>query len=68
MLGPGDLSVIAGIPYQFDHPIITEALRGPWPARSKKAGKAYKGPSAAPLSTRGGSWTWGRHSSATART
>lgn len=27
MLGPGDLSVLAGIPYQFDHPIITGATR-----------------------------------------
>lgn len=27
MLGPGDLSVIAGIPYQFDHPVITNAYR-----------------------------------------
>lgn len=27
MIGPGDLSVIAGIPYQFDHPLITEAYR-----------------------------------------
>lgn len=25
MIGPGDLSVIAGIPYQFDHPIIADA-------------------------------------------
>jgi 4-hydroxy-2-oxoheptanedioate aldolase len=25
MLGPGDLSVIAGIPYQFDHPLIQGA-------------------------------------------
>jgi 4-hydroxy-2-oxoheptanedioate aldolase len=27
MLGPGDLSVIAGIPYQFDHPLIAGAYR-----------------------------------------
>jgi len=27
MLGPGDLSVMAGIPYQFDHPIITGAYQ-----------------------------------------
>lgn len=27
MLGPGDLSVIAGIPYQFDHPLIADAYR-----------------------------------------
>ncbi len=25
MLGPGDLSVIAGIPYEFDHPLIANA-------------------------------------------
>ena len=27
MLGPGDLSVVAGIPYQFDHPLILDAYR-----------------------------------------
>ena len=27
MIGPGDLSVIAGIPYQFDHPLIADAYR-----------------------------------------
>jgi len=27
MLGPGDLSVLAGIPYQFDHPVISDAYR-----------------------------------------
>ena len=27
MLGPGDLSVLAGVPYQFDHPIIADAYR-----------------------------------------
>lgn len=27
MLGPGDLSVVAGIPYQFTHPIILDAYR-----------------------------------------
>lgn len=27
MLGPADLSVIAGIPYQFDHPLIADAYR-----------------------------------------
>lgn len=27
MLGPGDLSVIAGIPYQFDHPLIKDAYK-----------------------------------------
>lgn len=27
MLGPGDLSVLAGIPFQFEHPLITDAYR-----------------------------------------
>ncbi len=27
MLGPGDLSVLAGVPYQFDHPIVRGAYR-----------------------------------------
>jgi 4-hydroxy-2-oxoheptanedioate aldolase len=27
MLGPGDLSVLSGVPYQFTHPIILEARR-----------------------------------------
>lgn len=27
MLGPGDLSVLSGIPFQFDHPIIHDAYR-----------------------------------------
>src|SRR5262245_29007303 len=38
MLGPGDLSVVAGIPYQFDHPIITDAYRRVASA-AKNAGK-----------------------------
>jgi 4-hydroxy-2-oxoheptanedioate aldolase len=38
MLGPGDLSVIAGIPYQFDHPVITGAYRS-LAAAAKSAGK-----------------------------
>jgi 4-hydroxy-2-oxoheptanedioate aldolase len=25
MLGPGDLSVLAGVPYQFDHPLLAQA-------------------------------------------
>jgi 4-hydroxy-2-oxoheptanedioate aldolase len=37
MLGPGDLSVIAGIPYQFDHPIIIDAHKRVAEA-AKKAG------------------------------
>lgn len=27
MLGPGDYSVLAGVPFQFDHPLIEEAYR-----------------------------------------
>jgi len=38
MLGPGDLSVIAGIPYQFDHPLIADAHRS-IAAAAKSAGK-----------------------------
>jgi 4-hydroxy-2-oxoheptanedioate aldolase len=38
MIGPGDLSVIAGIPYQFDHPTITDAYRRVAVA-AKSAGK-----------------------------
>ncbi|SIO55482.1 4-hydroxy-2-oxoheptanedioate aldolase [Singulisphaera sp. GP187] len=38
MLGPGDLSVLSGIPYQFDHPIISDALRRT-AAAAKSAGK-----------------------------
>jgi 4-hydroxy-2-oxoheptanedioate aldolase len=38
MLGPGDLSVIAGIPYQFDHPLITGAYERV-AAAAKIAGK-----------------------------
>lgn len=38
MLGPGDLSVVAGIPYQFDHPLITGAYQRVADA-ARKAGK-----------------------------
>jgi 4-hydroxy-2-oxoheptanedioate aldolase len=38
MLGPGDLSVMAGIPYQFDHSIITDAYRC-LASAAKSAGK-----------------------------
>jgi 4-hydroxy-2-oxoheptanedioate aldolase len=27
MIGPGDLSVLAGIPYEFDHPFMTDAIK-----------------------------------------
>lgn len=38
MIGPGDLSVIAGIPYQFDHPLIAAAYRRV-AAAARNAGK-----------------------------
>lgn len=38
MLGPADLSVIAGIPFQFDHPLVAEAYRRVAQA-AKNAGK-----------------------------
>lgn len=38
MIGPGDLSVIAGIPYQFDHPLIADAYRRV-AAAAQRAGK-----------------------------
>jgi 4-hydroxy-2-oxoheptanedioate aldolase len=38
MLGPGDLSVIAGIPYQFEHPLIVDAYKRVATA-AKNAGK-----------------------------
>lgn len=38
MLGPGDLSVLSGIPYQFDHPIIQDAYRRTSEA-ARRAGK-----------------------------
>jgi len=50
MLGPGDLSVIAGIPYQFDHPIITGAYRALAQA-AKNAGKAWGTVSGSPEHT-----------------
>jgi len=38
MLGPGDFSVLAGIPFQFDHPMIQDAYQRTAEA-AKKAGK-----------------------------
>jgi 4-hydroxy-2-oxoheptanedioate aldolase len=51
MLGPGDLSVIAGIPYQFDHPIITGAYQVVADA-ARKAGKWWGTVSGTPEHTR----------------
>lgn len=50
MIGPGDLSVIAGIPYQFDHPLIVEALRHVAEA-ARKAGKWWGTVSGTPQHT-----------------
>ena len=38
MIGPGDLSVLSGIPYQFDHPLIADALQRV-AAAAQRAGK-----------------------------
>lgn len=40
MIGPGDLSVIAGIPYQFDHPLIQDAYQRV-AAAAERAGKSW---------------------------
>jgi 4-hydroxy-2-oxoheptanedioate aldolase len=37
-LGPGDFSILAGIPYQFDHPLILDAYQR-ISAAAKGAGK-----------------------------
>ncbi len=50
MLGPGDLSVVAGIPYQFDHPIIIDAYRRVAEA-AKSAGKWWGTVSGSPEHT-----------------
>ncbi len=50
MLGPGDLSVIAGIPYQFDHAIIQSAYRQVAEA-AKSAGKWWGTVSGSPEHT-----------------
>jgi 4-hydroxy-2-oxoheptanedioate aldolase len=39
-VGPGDLSVLAGVPFQWDHPIIADALRRV-AAAAKEAGKSW---------------------------
>jgi 4-hydroxy-2-oxoheptanedioate aldolase len=51
MLGPGDLSVLAGIPYQFDHPLIADAYRRV-AAAAKSAGKWWGTVSGNPEHTR----------------
>jgi 4-hydroxy-2-oxoheptanedioate aldolase len=51
MIGPGDLSVIAGIPYQFDHPLIEDAYRRV-AAAAKQAGKWWGTVTGTPEHTR----------------
>jgi 4-hydroxy-2-oxoheptanedioate aldolase len=51
MLGPGDLSVIAGIPYQFDHPLIAGAYKRV-AAAAKSAGTWWGTVSGSPTHTR----------------
>jgi len=51
MLGPGDLSVVAGIPYQFDHPLIAEAYRRV-AAAARAAGKWWGTVSGSPEHSR----------------
>lgn len=51
MIGPGDLSVIAGIPYQFDHPLIADAYRRV-AAAARQAGKWWGTVTGAPDHTR----------------
>lgn len=50
MLGPGDLSVVAGIPYEFDHPLIVDAYRRVAEA-AKGAGKWWGTVSGSPEHT-----------------
>jgi 4-hydroxy-2-oxoheptanedioate aldolase len=47
MIGPGDLSVLAGIPFQFDHPTIQRAYEHV-AAVAKKAGKHWGSPAFSP--------------------
>jgi len=51
MLGPGDFSVLAGIPYQFDHPLIADATRRV-AAAAQAAGKWWGTVSGTPAHTR----------------
>jgi 4-hydroxy-2-oxoheptanedioate aldolase len=51
MLGPGDLSVVAGIPYQFDHPLIIGAYERV-AAAAKAAGKQWGTVSGTPEHTK----------------
>ena len=51
MLGPGDLSVLSGIPFQFDNPIISDAYRRVASA-ANKTGKWWGTVSGGPDHTR----------------
>jgi 4-hydroxy-2-oxoheptanedioate aldolase len=46
-VGPGDLSVLAGVPFQFNHPIVEDALRRVADA-AKRAGKWWGTPCFSP--------------------
>jgi 4-hydroxy-2-oxoheptanedioate aldolase len=50
-IGPGDLSVLAGVPFQFDHPTIQDAYRRV-AAAAKNAGKWWGTPSWSPEHSR----------------
>jgi 4-hydroxy-2-oxoheptanedioate aldolase len=51
MFGPGDFSVLAGVPYQFDHAILVEAIKRV-AAAAKKAGIHWGTVSPTPEHTR----------------
>jgi 4-hydroxy-2-oxoheptanedioate aldolase len=50
MLGPADLSVLSGVPFQFDHPLVQNAYRRTAEA-AKKAGKWWGTVSSNPTHT-----------------
>jgi 4-hydroxy-2-oxoheptanedioate aldolase len=52
MIGPGDFSILAGIPFQFDHPLIADARRRVAEA-AKNAGKWWGTVSGTPEHTKG---------------
>ena len=51
MFGPGDFSVLAGVPYQFDHAIVVDAIKRV-AAAAKKAGIHWGTVSPTPENTR----------------
>jgi 4-hydroxy-2-oxoheptanedioate aldolase len=52
MIGPADFSILAGIPFQFDHPLIADARRRV-AAAAKNAGKWWGTVSGTPEHTKG---------------